>query len=327
MKNLERRDKMSTQKTKIAAVVGPTASGKSALAVELCKALHGQVLSCDSMQIYRGMNIGTAKPTEREMGGVLHRLIDIADPLVPFSCADYVEAAEAAVEETVDAGYLPVFCGGTGLYLDRFLSGGVNDAAAGNPAVREELFAYARNYGAHALYERLAKVDPESAAATHENNLKRVVRALEIYITTGKTKTELDRATQVAESPYEAKIIGLCFENRALLYRRIEDRVDQMIANGLVEETRALMAAGVFEHNTTAAQAIGYKELFSHLSGEEPLEMAAERLKTATRRYAKRQLTWFSAKEDIHWIRADRNGAVRPLDDIVHEALKYLLKN
>ncbi len=308
------------KKIRLLAVVGPTASGKSALAVALAKRLCGEVVSCDSMQIYRGMDIGTAKPTAAECDGVAHHMIDIAPPDEPFTAADYVEAAARVISEIDSRGRVPILCGGTGLYLDSLLRGGFAETAS-DPALRKALFAYAETQGNRALHARLAAVDPESAASIHENNVKRVVRAIEIYETTGMTKTELDRRSQEPESPYEAVVIGLRYDDRALLYRRIERRVDEMLENGLPEETRRLLSAGVFEKNSTAAQAIGYKELLGYLRGEESLSAATEALKQATRRYAKRQLTWFSAKPYVDWIEMSAGGEQRPLTEIEREAL------
>ncbi len=308
-----------SDRPRLLAIVGPTAGGKSALAVSLAQRLGGEVLSCDSMQVYRGMDIGTAKPTPEEMGGIPHHLIDIADPHEPFSCAEYVAAAERAVAEVLARGRLPVFCGGTGLYLDRFLSGGMEEGDP-DPELRRRLFAVAESEGAHALHERLRAVDPESAEAIHENNVKRVVRALEIYHTTGIPKSESDRRSQSRPARYNATVIGLHYADREPLYRRIDRRVEEMLAAGLLEETQRLNAMGVFACNRTAAQAIGYKELLPHLRGEEPLEAAAERLKLATRHYAKRQQTWFDAKAYVHPLEALFEGQVRPLEELTAAA-------
>ena len=314
-----------TQKIPLLAVVGSTASGKSRLAVELAKTLNGEVVSCDSMQIYRRMNIGTAKPTEAEMEGVAHHLIDFVPPEVPFSCADYVSAARETVAEIFSRGKLPILCGGTGLYLERLLHGG-GDAEESEPnlEIRAKWQAYAETNGNHALHERLREVDPASADAVHENNVHRVIRALEIFETTGIPKSEWDRRSKSLESDYDYAVIGLRYEDRQLLYRRIEDRVDLMMEMGLLGETETLMREGVFEQNATAAQAIGYKELLAHLRGEESFDAAVERLKIATRRYAKRQITWFSAKDYVEWIAADENGARRAEEAILADALEIV---
>ena len=310
---------METSKQKLLAIVGPTASGKTSLSVLLAKRLGGEILSCDSMQIYRGMDIGTAKPTEQEKAGVPHHLLDLADADTPFSCAEYVKAASSVIDELSARGSLPILCGGTGLYLDALLRGGGFEETETDPALREELFAFAARQGNRALHERLAAIDPESAATIHENNVKRVVRALEIHYTSGITKSEADRRSRIPKSPYRAAVIGLRYCDRQLLYRRIDARVDAMLKAGLLEETSALLAEGVFERNTTAAQAIGYKELLGYLRGEETLAEATESLKTATRRYAKRQLTWFSAKPYVSWVEMEKDGALRSLDDVCNE--------
>lgn len=308
------------QKIKILAVVGPTASGKTAVSVELAKRLGGEVVSCDSMQVYRRMNIGTAKPTQEETEGIPHHLIDAVDPETPFSCAEYVTLAGEAVRDISARGKLPIFCGGTGLYLDRFLCGEMEETHA-DEALRTALFAFAEREGVDALHERLRAVDPESADAIHKNNVKRVVRALEIYEQTGIPKSEFDRRSQETETPYEAVVIGLRYPNREVLYDRINRRVDIMLEEGLLEETQGLKNEGVFEVNLTAAQAIGYKELLGYLDGEETLAEATENLKTATRRYAKRQLTWFSAKPYVEWVEMEKDGALRSLDEVCREII------
>lgn len=315
----------SQKKIKILAIVGPTASGKTAVAVELAKRLGGEVVSCDSMQVYRRMDIGTAKPTEDEKCGIPHHLIDAVEPDAPFSCADYVTMAGKAVKEIAARQKLPILCGGTGLYLDRFLCGEMEETHA-DEDLRASLFAYAQENGAHALHERLRAVDPESADAIHENNVKRVVRALEIFEQTGIPKSEFDRRSQVGESPYDAVVIGLSYPRREVLYDRINRRVDIMLADGLLDETKRLLDEGVFEVNLTAAQAIGYKELLGYLRGEETLAEAAENLKTATRRYAKRQLTWFTAKPYVKWVEMEEDGALRSLDDVCTEIVSRFAK-
>ncbi len=312
------------QKIKILAIVGPTASGKTAVAVELAKRLGGEVVSCDSMQVYRRMDIGTAKPTEEEISGIPHHLIDAVEPDAPFSCAEYVTRASEAVKEISKRGKLPILCGGTGLYLDRFLCGEMEETHA-DEALRASLFAFAEKEGSEALHARLREVDSESADAIHPNNVKRVVRALEIYEQTGIPKSEFDRRSQVGESPYEATVIGLYYPRREVLYERINRRVDLMLADGLLEETQRLLDEGVFEVNLTAAQAIGYKELLGYLGGEETLAEATENLKTATRRYAKRQLTWFSAKPYVTWVDMERDGRLLTLDEVAGEIISRFL--
>ena len=311
------------QKIKILAIVGPTASGKTGVSIELARRFGGEVVSCDSMQVYRRMNIGTAKPTEEEKCGIPHHLIDAVEPDAPFSCAEYVTMATHAVKDIWSRGKLPILCGGTGLYLDRFLCGEMEETHA-DESLRTSLFAFAQKEGIEALHQRLRAVDPESAETIHPNNVKRVVRALEIYEQTGIPKSEFDRRSQVTESPYDATVIGLHYPRREVLYDRINHRVDIMLADGLLEETKQLKGGGVFDVNLTAAQAIGYKELLGYLDGHETLTEATENLKTATRRYAKRQLTWFSAKPYVEWVEMEKDGALRSLDDVCREIIARL---
>lgn len=309
-------------KKKIIAIVGPTASGKSALALALAKEYGGEIISCDSMQVYKRMNIGTAKPSALEMSEVRHHLIDVKEPTESFSCEDYVSLASSAIDLVSESGRLPIVCGGTGLYLDALLRGGNSAPSIDTSDIRAELSLRAKNEGVFALYEELLRVDPESAAAIHPNNVKRVIRALEIYIASGEKKSELDKRSKEFESPYDATVIYLNYLNRDILYRRIDSRVDSMIKDGLVEETRALMAERVFELNRTASQAIGYKELFGFIEGRESLESAIETLKRATRRYAKRQVTWFSAKDYILPLDADSDNGLKTFEEIVNNAKK-----
>ena len=312
-----------SDKPKIAAVVGCTASGKTGLSIELCKRLGGEIVSCDSMQIYRGMDVGTAKPDMNERAGIPHHLIDVADPTDPagYSCADYVCDARAAVDDILSRGKLPVICGGTGLYLDALLRGGSFTVTETDPALRQELADFAAREGNDALHARLASLDPESAAAIHPNNVKRVIRALEICMTTGRRKSELDSESRLHDCPYDARVIGLRYHDRSVLYGRIDRRVDMMLQAGLVDETRRLRDAGVFNVCSTAAQAIGYKELFPYLDGTASLSEVTDVLKTATRRYAKRQMTWFYAKDYVRWVDmdgTDGTGKLRDFCEIVN---------
>lgn len=288
------------KKIKIAAVVGPTACGKTSVSVEVARLCGGEIVCCDSMQIYRGMSVGTAAPLESEMNGVPHRLFGCVDPKMPYSCADYAAAADGAVADISSRGALPVLVGGTGLYLDSVLLGCGDSAAAPDDAFREEMRRIADEQGAEELHRRLSELDPEAALTIHPNNVRRVIRALEICRACG-SKSEYDRAARNGLR-YDAKVVGLRFSNRAELYRRIDRRVDLMLAAGLVDETRRLYEDGVFEVNSTAAQAIGYKELLPFIRGEAPLCDCTEKLKTATRHYAKRQMTWFASKPYISWI-------------------------
>ena len=287
-------------KNKIIAVAGHTASGKTSLAIRLAEILGGEIVCCDSMQIYRVMDIGTAKPTHEEQARVPHHMVDFVDPMREYSCAEYAEDAERAIKDIISRGKLPVICGGTGLYLDTLLFERPFDECGGRSDVRERLAAEAEELGAHALHEKLREVDPESADKIHENNVRRVIRALEIYETTGRKKSELDAI------PSPAKYDFLAFELRRTdmdeRYARIEKRCDDMIAAGLLEETKKLLDMGIFEKNPTAAQAIGYKEMLGCVRGEVDISEARERLCIATRRYAKRQVTWFSAKNYIETV-------------------------
>ncbi|MCQ2432932.1 MAG: tRNA (adenosine(37)-N6)-dimethylallyltransferase MiaA [Clostridia bacterium] len=292
-------------KTRTLCVVGPTASGKTALAVKLAKALNGEVISCDSMQIYDRLSIGTAKPTTEEMEGIPHHLIGFADPRVPFSCADYVPLAKAVIDDITARGKLPVFCGGTGLYLDSVLSGTEFSAAPADTAVGDELRAeFARN-GIDGIYAHLQELDPASAEAIHKNNAKRIIRALEIVLTTGKPKSVWDAESHNIPSPYHATVIGLDYKDRSVLHERINRRVTLMLEAGLVDEVRTLYEGGWLPEGSTAAQAIGYKEFSAYLRGEMTEAEAAEQIRTSTRRYAKRQLTWFRRNPAVHWLYPD----------------------
>lgn len=309
---------MSDKKIKIVAVTGPTASGKTALAIELAKRFNGEIISCDSMQIYRGMDIGTAKPTVEEQAQVKHHLIDLLPADAPYSCSDYVKDAERAIADITGRGKLPILCGGTGLYLDRLLKGGNDEDAACDEKVRAELKAFYEENGVDALYERLCELDPESAEGIHKNNVKRVMRAIEICIVTGKKKSEVDKNNATVTDKYDHRVITLAFNDRELLYNRIDRRVDMMINEGLVEETKRLLSDGVFERSPTASQAIGYKELFPYLRGEATLEECVEELKRSSRRYAKRQITWFSGKEYAHKVFVDSQNSDETFEEIVN---------
>ena len=287
-------------KPKIVAVVGHTASGKTGLAIALAERLHGEIVCCDSMQIYREMDIGTAKPTPEELARVPHHTVDFVDPMRPYSCADYAADAEKAITDILSRGKLPIICGGTGLYLDTLLFERPFDECGGRSDVRERLESEAQELGAHALHLRLSEVDPESAAKIHENNVRRVIRALEIFETTGKKKSELDALASPAK--YDFLAFELRRTDMVERYARIEARVDEMLATGLLEETKKLSLMGIFEKNPTAAQAIGYKEMLGYVRGEMSLADARDRLIIATRQYAKRQVTWFGAKKYIETV-------------------------
>ncbi|MBQ9115983.1 MAG: tRNA (adenosine(37)-N6)-dimethylallyltransferase MiaA [Clostridia bacterium] len=287
-------------KIRVIAVVGPTASGKTALSVELARRLDGEIISCDSMQIYKGMDIGTAKVTDEEKRGVPHHLIDIISPESDFSCSEYSGLAKAAIEDIASRGKTPIFCGGTGLYLDSVLKNTEFSTAGKDDEYRQMLEAC---YSPSELHRKLTEVDPESAAAIHENNVKRVIRALEIYKVTGRKKSEWDALSRSAEPPYDSVVIGLDFRSREKLYSRIDRRVDIMLEAGLMAEVRALDSPAF--RASTASQAIGYKELLAYMDGRCTLAEATEQIKQYSRNYAKRQLTWFGKNKDIKWIYAD----------------------
>lgn len=285
---------------RIVVIVGPTASGKTALSVALAKKLRGEVISADSMQIYRGMDVGTAKVTPEEMDGIPHHMIDVADPAESFSAARFVEMADPILRDILSRGKTAVIAGGTGLYVDALIQG---RAFAPCPATgkREALEAEADLMGMEHMLDRLRQVDPDSAARLHLSDRKRILRALEVYEETGRTITAHNLETQKVPPRYDPVWLGLSFADRAALYRRIDRRVDLMLEHGLLEEIRSLLDRGV-PRTATALQAIGYKEFLPVLEGKRTPEEAAEEVKRGSRRYAKRQLTWFRRNEKIHWI-------------------------
>ena len=286
-------------KHKLIAIVGPTASGKTRLSVELAKELGGEIISFDSMQIYRGMDIGTAKPTMEERQGIVHHMLDIADPREDYSVSRFVEEADKLLQELLSQGKTVILVGGTGLYIDSLMKG-LEFAPLPESGVRQELTRIAQEQGIEVLMDRLRAVDPESAERIHPSNQKRVIRALEIYLESGKTMTQHNLETQQRPPKYEPMWIGLDYVNREALYARINRRVDLMVEQGLLEELQRLLAQGIPE-NATSMQAIGYKELMGYIRGECSLEEAKELLKQSSRRYAKRQRTWFRRNPKIHW--------------------------
>ncbi len=292
---------MAEQKNKprVLAVVGPTASGKTGLGVELAKLYGGEVISADSMQIYKGMDIASAKPTVAEMQGIPHHLIDFLDRGVTFSAADYVKLANEKIKDVLSRGKLPVIVGGTGLYIDSLLENVKFSEGGSDEAYREKLRKYAEEKGNEALHQMLADADPEAAAAIHPNNLVRVIRALEVCHVTGRKFSELKAESRSIESPYDSLILGLNYEDRSVLYDRIDRRVDIMVENGLIDEARELWNESGM---ATAANAIGFKEFIPYFSGEASLEDCISKVKQETRHSTKRQLTWFRKNQRIQWI-------------------------
>ncbi len=284
----------------IICVVGPTASGKTKMAIELAKAYHGEVLSCDSMQIYRRMDIGTAKPTAEEMDGIPHHMIDVVEPDEPFSVGRYVEMADPMVQDILSRGKRCIVCGGTGLYVDSLMAGRTF-APFPETGKRQELEQLAKAEGIEAVMAILRQHDPESAARIDPANKKRVIRAAEVFLETGKTMTQHNWETQQIPPKYDPLWIGLDFTERSELYARIDRRVDLMVQDGLLPEIKRLLAEGL-PADATSLQAIGYKEPMAALRGEMTMAEAVEKIKLESRRYAKRQLTWFRRNEKIHWI-------------------------
>ncbi len=311
-------------KIRTISVLGPTASGKTGLAIALAERLNGEVVSCDSMQLYRGMDIGTATPTLEERNGVVHHMFDIVDPEEEFSAADYAKIAAGVIEEIASRGKLPILCGGTGMYHDSLMRITGYSEGEKDEALREELYRIAAEQGNDVLHARLREIDPEAAEAIHPNNVKRVVRAIEVYETTGKTKTETDREQICGEVPYDDTVFILDFADRDLLYRRIEKRVDLMMEEGLEEEARNLLCTGR-NISRTAAQAIGYKEFLPYFAGEKTRDEAAAEIKLATRHYAKRQLIWFRRMQNVYRLVPDlEDGTVRSADSLAEEAVSLL---
>ena len=304
---------------KIVVICGPTASGKTALSIALAKAFDGEVVSADSMQIYRRMDIGTAKPSLEERDGVPHHMLDVADPGEPYSVARYAQEAGACVEDILARGKLPIVCGGTGLYIDGLLRGAEFQPSGTESGLREQLEGEWETHGPERMMDRLREVDPDSAARLHLSDKRRILRALEVYLATGETITVHNARTKAVPPRYDAVMIGLNTEPRQILYDRIDRRVGVMLEQGLLQEARGLLEDGLLEG--TAAQAIGYKELLAYFRGEMTLEAAADLIRQKSRNYAKRQLTWFRRDERVRWIvynSPDASAAV------LQEATEYL---
>ena len=298
----------------IICIAGPTASGKTALAVELAKELNGEVVSCDSMQVYRHMDIGTAKPTEEEMQGIKHHMLDVAEPDEDFSVSRYCEMATPIVDDILTRGKTVIIAGGTGLYMDALIRG---NEFAPYPATgrREELEARADRDGIESLMAWLQEIDLEAAAKLHLSDRKRIIRALEVYLETGETITAHNKRTQSIPPRYQPLWLGLDFEDRAVLYNRIDRRVNIMLEQGLIREIEGLLAMGV-PKKCTAMQAIGYKEFLAAMDGQISIHDAAEEVKKSSRHYAKRQLTWFRRNANMHWLVRRGDG----MDEIIRSA-------
>lgn len=310
--------KLTGEKIKLLTVCGPTASGKTRLAVDLAEILGGEIVGADSMQIYKGMSIGTAKPSPEEMRGVPHHLIDFLEPDKSFSVADYVRIAREIISDIHSRGRLPVVTGGTGLYISSLIDGINFEETASDEKLRAELHTVATEKGGEYLLEELRRCDPELAAKLHPNNTGRVIRALEVFRLTGQTMTEHQVRSRQTQSDYEPIMFGLCFENREKLYERINLRVEAMLEQGILEEAKKLFNEGL---SGTAVQAIGYKEFFKYFTGEESIAEAVENLKRETRRYAKRQLTWLKRDKRIQWLFVDKYTGY---EDMLDEAVKIV---
>ena len=310
-----------TAKLPVLAVVGPTASGKTALSVELALRLHGEIISADSMQVYKHMDIATAKPTEDEKKGVPHHLMDFLDPTEEFSVARFCSLAKPLIAAISDRGKLPIIAGGTGLYVDSLL-GNVDFAVTEtDPNLRAELQRELDEKGIDCMLESIRAFDPDSAdRLAAGRNPKRILRCIEVYRSTGMTQTALNALQTASESPYAAVKLGLTACDREYLYERINRRVDMMLDLGLLDEARAFYASSC---GTTANAAIGYKELLPYLEGRLSLDECVENLKRSTRRYAKRQLTWFRRDPDIHWFEID----CMSFDEILSSALNLINKD
>ncbi len=306
------------EKPNLLVLVGPTAVGKTKLSLNIAKLHRCEIISGDSMQVYRGMDIGTAKASLEERKAVPHHMIDIRDPDEPFSVAEFQEMASDLIRDIHGRGRLPFIVGGTGLYIESLCYGYEFSEGGADDDYRRELKDYAERHGTAMLHERLAQIDPEAAKRIHPNDQRRIIRALEIVRATGRTVSEHLRG-QKKQSPYELCIIGLTMD-RSLLYKRIEDRVDDMLRQGLVEEVRSLLEKGC-TRDMVSMQALGYKEIAAYLEGECGFEEAVAILKRNTRRFAKRQLSWFRRMKDIHWVdvgeMANFSEHLRQINDII----------
>lgn len=311
------------KKIPVIAVVGPTASGKTSLSINIAKRFSGQVVSADSMQIYEKMNIATAKPTDDEMQGIPHHLIGFQPTDKKFSVAEYVTLAKECIEKIHNQGDFPVVAGGTGLYVDSLLQNIQFSQEDENTETRKELTAMFQDKGAEFMLEALREIDPQTAEKLHLNDKSRIIRALEVYKLTGKTLTEQKILSRLEESPYRVLYIGINYRDRNVLYDRINRRVDIMVENGLLDEAKEFYNTS---RDTTACQAIGYKELAPYFNGEKTLEECLESLKIETRHYAKRQLTWFRKNENINWVYPDDYENIEEMLEYVYSLAYEFLK-
>lgn len=304
------------------AITGPTASGKTAVSISLARALGAEIISCDSMQIYKEMDIGTAKATQSEREAVPHHMLDFLSPTESYSAEAYRTAALSVAKDISERMRLPMFVGGTGLYIDTVMRAPVTHVPESSREYREKILASLKTEeDIEALWQRLREIDPESAEIIHKNNIRRVIRAIEIYEETGKTKSYFDRLSRAESPDIRVGMITLDFHNRENLYMRVDLRVEEMLRGGLVDEVKSLYKRGLLPKGSTAAQAIGYKELISYIEGEATLDEAAELIKLSTRRYAKRQLTWFRHEADAYRLYVDtEDGVMREKEDIISEA-------
>lgn len=292
------------RKQKLIVIVGPTASGKTKLAVEIAKKYNTEIISADSMQIYSELSIATAKPTDYEKQGIPHHLMDFLPLEKSFSLSDYLTLAREKINDISSRGIIPIIVGGTGLYINSLIDNIQLNESENDEQLRENLYNQAKQDGGKSLYEYLCKIDPESAKIIHQNNTVRLVRAIEIYTLTGKTMTQHKKESKLIKSPYDVCIIGLNFQDRQKLYDRINKRVDIMIANGLLDEVSLVYKKN--KNLKTAYNAIGYKELIPYIENEDTLKNCIDKIKQESRRYAKRQLTWFRRDSRINWILVDR---------------------
>lgn len=302
------------EKPKVIVICGPTASGKTALSIELAKKINGEIVSADSMQIYKEMNIGSAKPTKEERQGIKHYMIDSVSPNERYSVAEYKKQAEQAIEEILQKGKIPIVVGGTGLYVNSLIYGIEYPDTKIDEAYRKQLEEIAQKEGLQKLYEQAKKIDPQAMQAISPNDKKRIIRVLEIYKETGKTKTEQERESRKNEVKYDYFVFAINME-RERLYERINKRVDIMLEQGLIQEVQNIISK--YSQYPTAMQALGYKEIKEYLEGKISKEEAIEKIKQETRHYAKRQLTWFRKNKETIWLDSNKK-----IEDNIEKILK-----